>query len=227
MKRLALLVATISLPAMANPELEAIFKRYQSTLMKFEVGMTAEAMDQGTELVMNEEGRLSTVMFSRTTRSVLLKAEGTKIYEYEVIKNNRSGESEVFVNFTDYSFEDSSNLNISNIRVVSDILSLDINGSLEDSNRRYTYSVSATKQLLNSMFCGSTSMSKGTYTLSQTGESFLMMSQETKQCGSKLSISELKMIDLSQVTFCDHTREDEGEINCETRDMSFLTAELK
>ncbi len=55
------------------------------------------------------------------------------------------------------------------------------------------------------------------------------LTKQTFTCGRTLSVSELKELDLSDVTFCDDTiaEEDEDSYSCESnKDLEYLTSDL-
>jgi hypothetical protein len=61
MKTLALAVLAISFSAVAgvDPELEAIFKKYDSYLMNLQPGITALTRSEDTALVLDENGEIN------------------------------------------------------------------------------------------------------------------------------------------------------------------------
>jgi hypothetical protein len=227
MKMLSIALLTVSLSALAaNPELDAIVKKYESSLMNFKVGMKSVSNFESTDFDIAEDGTRTSKLTKEYVTSVLLKVDGTKVYEYEVTKDLSSGEESIVLWLIDHKYDSSSQSDISNIKVVNHVLSGDFTGNFDDEFSSYSYKGSFTKDLLTSFFCGSTTNVAGDYTDLSTGRVYPMKDNQINKCNGIMPISEIKKIDLTEVKFCDNTLPDDSENMCETRDMSFLTSDL-
>lgn len=227
MKKSLVGLVTVSFSTFAaNPELEAIFKKYESSLMNLKVGMKSVSDVESTDFELAPDGTMTTRLTKKYVTSVLLKVDGTKAYEYEVTKNVVSGEEQAVVNLNDYKYESNETSDIKNIKVNNHVLSGDFSGKFEDEYSSYIFKGSFTKDLLSSMFCGSTLNLVANYTDLSSGTVYPMKDVENNKCNGSMPISEIKKIDLSEVEFCDNTLPDDSSDICETRDMSFLTSDL-
>jgi hypothetical protein len=227
MKMISLALLAVSFSAFANnPELDAIFKKYESSLMNFKVGMKSVADVESTDFDIAEDGTMTSKLTKKYVTSVLLKVDGTKVYEYEVTKDLSSGEESIVLMLSDYKYDSSSESDFSNIKMVNHLLSGDFTGKFDDRFSSYSYKGSFTKDLLTSFFCGSTNNVAGDYTDLSTGRVYPMKDNQINKCNGIMPTSEIKKIDLTEVEFCDNTLPDDSEKMCETRDMSFLTSDL-
>ncbi|MBY0516353.1 MAG: hypothetical protein K2P81_05560 [Bacteriovoracaceae bacterium] len=225
MKALLIGLVVLSTSAFANnPELDLIFKKYESTLLNHKVGMTAIGAQESTEFEFDENGTLSTKLVKSTLMTTVLKVEGAKTYEYEVKKNNLTGEEEILVSLNDHA--DISGDNITDIKVVNDVLFAKFEMNSTDEYSVYNVKGDVSKDLLSSMFCGSSMNLVGTYTDLSSGSIFPVKTNIVTKCGSMISVDAVKKIDLSNVSFCDYTLPEDSQNDCEMKDMSFLTRDL-
>ena len=227
MKMLSLALLAVSFSAFAsNPELDAIFKKYESSLMNFKVGMKSVSDVESTDFDIAEDGTMTSKLTKKYVTSVLLKVDGTKVYEYELTKDLSSGEESIVVMLIDHKYDSSSQSDISNIKVVNHVLSGNFTGNFDDEYSSYSYKGAFTKDLLTSLFCGSTNNVAGNYTDLSTGRVYPFKDNQINKCNGIMPTSDIKKIDLTEVEFCDNTLPDDSEYMCETRDMSFLTTDL-
>jgi hypothetical protein len=226
-KKLIGLLALTSISAFAgNPELDAIFKKYEPSLMNFKVGMQSLSDIESTDFDFAEDGTMTSRLTRKSVRAVILKVEDSKTYEYEVERNLTTGEETITVNLNDYKYDSTDTSDITNISVKNHILSAKYSGKIEDQFSINSYRGSITKNLLTSMFCGSTNIVEGEYKDLSAGRVYPWKDNQVKSCNGLMDISKIKEIDLTRVLFCDNTLPDDSESTCETRDMSFLTSDL-
>ena len=210
---LALLAVSFSAFA-SNPELDAIFKKYESSLMNFKLGMKSVADVESTDFDIAEDGTMTSRPTKKHVTSVLLKVDGTKVYEYELSKDLSSGEESVVVSLIDYKYDPSTQSDISSIKVVNHVLSGNFAGKFDDEYSSYNYKGSFTKDLLTSSFCGSTQNVTGDYKDLSTGRVYPMKDNQINKCNGIMPTSDIKKIDLTEVEFCDNTLPDDAESNC-------------
>jgi len=224
MKLLLVLVILITTNAFAsNEQLEAILKQYESTLTNHQVGMKSLALGEGTYLVFDDRGVTSTESYKDQELSVILKVDGTKIYEYFTSKDLFTGEQNVEVRLSEIQNESTDErINFENINLTNHILTANFSYQFDG---QFT-SGTLMKELLQSYFCGFEHTSNSVYTDTRTGQTYNLQSNLNNSCAGIMSVQDIKRIDLSNVAFCDMTLPDDVEDYCETKDMSFLTADI-
>ena len=229
MKKFALAVLAVSFSAVAgvNPELEAIFKKYDSYLMNLKPGMTALSEREDTDLVLNEQGELEARLQTTQSKKIILKVLGTKTYSLEQSVNMTTGEETTEVTLEDHSYTDDDGTEFRNVREENQILSASFSSVESDEEFRFSIDGVVSKKLTSPIICDMSVKVKGTYTMNSTQQTVNYVSNSNSVCGEEMSIAEMKKLDLSSVEFCDLTKpESDEEANCNVQDMSHLIKEL-
>jgi hypothetical protein len=225
MKVFCTALLTFSFSALASNPLEEIFRKYESSLMDYKAGMHSVSEIEDSELKVKEDGSTERqVLLEGSLLRVILKVDGPKTYEYEILSNSAKDKKIPRVTLNDNTPDFTSvDVGLNNIQVVNDLLSFDMSSTEEDPRYTSRFNGSFTKNLNSSSFCDYSVFSKAEITYLPTGKVVRSESKEVNKCLGIMPISELKEIDLTEVEFCDSTKLD---WECETRDMSFLTSDL-
>lgn len=224
MKKIALALSVLSFSAFAgNPELEAIFKKYESTLLNLKIGMTAESTTASRTIIISPSPEDQTPQEENSiTKTILLKVEGTKAYSYELTTDKITGEVSSSVSLEDHALTVDDFSHVSNIQVRNHILSLNIRTEeIEPEGGVFKSNIDYEKDLLKPTFCDLKYKGVGEYQDSEMSYTFNMRGES--RCVANTSIAEIKRLDLRAIEFCDFTQDDS---ECEVKDMSFLTSEL-
>lgn len=229
MKKFALAVLALSFSAVAdvNPEIAAIFKKYDSYLMNLKPGMTALSQIENTDLVLNEQGELEARMETSQSKKIVLKVMGTKTYTLEQTINMTTGEETAEVTLEDHAYTDEDGTEFRNVREENQTLTASFSSDESDEEYRFAIEGVVTKKLTSPIVCDMSLNVKGTYTLLSTQQTVNYVSNSNSVCGDDMPIAEMKKLDLTSVEFCDFTApESDEESNCNVQDMSHLIKEL-
>jgi hypothetical protein len=224
MKRFGLVLAVLSFNAFAgNPQLEEIIKKYESSLSKVEVGMTSDEISTGTQIIFSNSG-VKVEEDNSDTLSVILKKVGTSAYVYSQRRNLKTGEVITSVELEDFSLNTEDVSADTVFTVKDDIVSSTTKDEIEEELGTFSYVSKSSKDLKSSIFCNSKTENYDTFTFKSSNDVLKAKLKTVNQCGKDMSKEQLKAIDLTNVNFC--LRDENGDSNCEKRDMSFLTANL-
>jgi hypothetical protein len=224
MKRFGLVLAVLSFNTFAgNPQLEEIIKKYESSLSKVEVGMTSDEISTGTQIIFSNSD-VKVEEDNSDTLSVILKKVGTSAYVYSQRRNLKTGEVITSVELEDFSLNADDVSADTVFTVKDDIVSSTTKDEIEEELGTFSYVSKSSKDLKSSIFCNSKNEYNDTFTFKSSSKVLKAKSTTVNQCGRNMTKEELKAIDLKDVNFC--LRNENGESNCEKRDMSFLTAHL-
>lgn len=171
------------------------------------------------------------------TTEVVLKMEGNLVYKYET--SNEAGEEgrkTVTLSKMPSQADLDEFLARPDSRVVNDIATVTFTSTEEwnptdGSTVSSKYTVNARVNLKNVHCDSSASTAVSDSFLTQNGTRTRMpsvSSSSVTSCPEILSMEALKAIDLSSVTYCDQTvQDDDNSVTCESnKDMSFLTSDL-
>jgi hypothetical protein len=224
MIRLGLVLVAISLNAIAgNPQLDAIMKKYESTLSKIEVGMTSDTISAGTQIIFSEsDAQVESI--NTDTLSVILKKVGTSAYVYNLIRNLKTGEVTTSVELEDFSLNSDEVAADIVFTVKDDVASFTNQMEMEDDLGTFASTTKSSKDLKSSIFCNSKTENNDSYKIKSSSKILKAKSTIVIQCGADMSKEQVKAIDLKNVDFCQ--KDENGDSSCEKRDMSFLTANL-
>ena len=193
----------------------------------------------GTEVSFNGDGDGNYTVVTEPVESdeysVILKIEGTNIYKYVEERNLLTGQVDKSVVVDDMSVEALREaLGLPGARLNGSIFSLNL---IEDLDLEVTDTATVTSTLsfnarvdLNAIHCTVTSTTRQfNLKLTQNGVVTTApdaQTQSTTKCRAALSPAALKALDLSAITFCEESTTEEDEVNCETRNMEFLTDDI-
>ncbi len=197
-------------------------------------GQTSSTISEGVSLYINSDGTSRNETSREEGFSVVLRIEGSRIYEYERTKDLINNTEDIEVTLESFSTEEIDRiLKLPNVSLNGDILNVSFSGTDEydfgDARVSTTFNAIASINLgLPLCESSSNSTSSGTIAVNGTVTNYgpnTSTSRET--CGPIYSSEQMKLIDLNAVTFCDQTQMDDENYECESnKDMSWLTADL-
>jgi hypothetical protein len=209
-----------------NLKLKRIINKYESKLMDMRPGMTSASLiaKRGTEL--NDNGEIISVDSIQNIKTVILKVDGTKIYQYERIKHYGSKDESVVVNLIDYKLKNIKFGKTSNVKEVNNSVAGQFFGKEIDNKSILEYKGTFSKNLLSPIFCNLTISSQKKNIDRMSGKTYSLNIEEINQCDDELELSDIKKIDLSAIEFCDTVSPQDPENICAIKNMSFLTHDL-
>lgn len=95
----------------SNEQLEAILKQYEPTLTNHQVGMKSLTLGEGISFIIDDEGVITTQPYRNEDSRVILKVDGSKIYEYVITKDLSTGEQYIGVNLSEQKYESDESIN--------------------------------------------------------------------------------------------------------------------
>ncbi len=203
-----LLFVTVQALAASNPELEAINKKYESTLFNLQVGMSA----------LTTQKSLSSD-FDIKTKTIVLKVVGDLAYKYE---SSTDEEGIVTSKVLLVNFKEMADITASQIKVENDILSFNFIQEQITPVGPSKLNGSYVKNMLKPELCDSAM--KGDLSIDLgNGEVFNAIIDVHSECTEIVSKEELKQLDLLKIDFCDDT---DTVDECVESDMSFLLLDL-
>lgn len=231
---LATLVACNGGDGSSKPNFEKSIQKYESTLI-VERGTVSNVITSGSELSIDlSEVKLSTNPINKKEKSIIIKVDGDDVYTYseETDLLNNETTRKVTLEIMNPQKELLEVLNKKMGSIVGDNLVMkgsdSSNSEMSESieiGTRYTFN--AVVNLLKPM-CEGNSQVVSKASLFENGKlknSVSASQNEVSTCGTKLTDSQIKKIDLTDVEFCDESNEEES--NCESnKDMSHLTADI-
>jgi hypothetical protein len=216
-----LMLSLLILSAQANTDIQDIINQYKGTLYNFNQAMTASADTIRTELVIDSNGNLQTEEVKYLEEKVVLRVNGTLVYEYEVTKNIKTGDVERYVTLNKYDPNDFDGSIFKNARVVNDTLLADIYIEENYGGETFLTKGTVTKDLLSSFICNVQMETNTLWTMSN-GDTINSKDKENAKCVRDRTLNELKAIKskLKNIEFCDYSIDD--DVLCDERDMSYL-----